>query len=177
MEEREAVARLKRGDISGLEGLVLRYQVQAVQAAYLVVGDYAHAEDIAQVAFLRAYERIASFDATRPFGPWFMRIVVNRAMSAAGGRQDLSLEVRAETEPDLPSPDPGLQELLEAAETREEILAALEKLSPGQRAAVVMRYFLDMSAVEVSQQLSVPEGTVRRRLHDARLRLRRLLTI
>jgi RNA polymerase sigma-70 factor (ECF subfamily) len=67
--------------------------------------------------------------------------------------------------------------MLEAAETREEILAALEKLSPGQRAAVVMRYFLDMSSAEVSQELAVPEGTVRRRLHDARLRLRRLLTI
>ena len=39
-----------------------------------------------------------------------------------------------------------------------------------------MRYFLDMSAAEVSQELAVPEGTVRRRLHDARLRLRRLLT-
>jgi RNA polymerase sigma-70 factor (ECF subfamily) len=176
MDEREAVARLKRGDIGGLEFLVHRHQGQAVQAAYLVVGDYALAEDVAQAAFLRAYERIASFDASRPFGPWFMRIVVNRAISAAGGRHDLSFEARSEAEPDLPSPDPGLQEMLEAAETREEILAALEELSTGQRAAVVMRYFLDMSAAEVSQQLSVPEGTVRRRLHDARHRLRRLLT-
>jgi RNA polymerase sigma-70 factor (ECF subfamily) len=177
MDEREALARLKRGDIGGLEALVLRYQVQAVQAAYLVVSDYALAEDIAQAAFLRAFERIASFDASRPFGPWFMRIVVNRAISAAGGRHDLSFEARSEAEPDLPSTDPGLQEILEAAETREEILAAMEKLSPGQRAAIVMRYFLDMSDAEVSQQLAVPEGTVRRRLHDARHRLRRLLTV
>ncbi len=176
MDEREAVARLKRGDISGLEALVLRYQVQAVQAAYLVVGDYALAEDVAQAAFLRAYERIASFDADRPFGPWFMRLVVNRAVSSAGGRHDLSFEDYAEEGYDVPSPDPGLQEMLEAAETREEILAALDSLSPGQRAAVVMRYFLDMSDAEVSQQLAVPPGTVRRRLHDARQRLRRLLT-
>jgi RNA polymerase sigma-70 factor (ECF subfamily) len=176
MGEGEAVARLKRGDIGGLEALVLRYQVRAVQAAYLIVGDYALAEDVAQAAFLRAYDRIASFDASRPFGPWFMRIVVTRAISAAGGRHDLSFEAQTEDEPDLPSPDPGLQEVLEAAETREEILAALDRLSPGQRAAIVMRYFLDMSDVEVSQRLAVPPGTVRRRLHDARQRLRRLLT-
>jgi RNA polymerase sigma-70 factor (ECF subfamily) len=131
---------------------------------------------VAQTAFLRAYDRIASFDAARPFGPWFMRIVVNRAITAAGGRHDLSFEARAEDEPDLPSTDPGLQEMLEAAETREEIFAALDRLSPGQRAAVVMRYFLDMSDAEVSQRLAVPPGTVRRRLHDARQRLRRLLT-
>ncbi len=177
MEEWEAVARLKRGDIGELEALVLRYQVQAVQAAYLIVGDYALAEDVVQAAYLRANERIASFDSARSFGPWFMRLVMNRAISAAGGRHDLSFESQAEEGADVPSPDPGLQEMLEAAETREEILAALEKLSPGQRAAIVMRYFLDLSDAEVSQRLAVPPGTVRRRLHDARQRLRRLLTI
>ncbi len=176
MEEREAVARLKRGDIGGLEVLVTKHQVKAVQAAYLIVGDYALAEDVAQGAFLRAYERIASFDGARPFGPWFMRLVVNRAISVAGGRRDLSFEAHAEDEGTLPSHDSGLQEMLETSETRDEILAALEKLSPGQRAAIVMRYFLDLSDAEVSQRLAVPPGTVRRRLHDARQRLRRLLT-
>jgi RNA polymerase sigma-70 factor (ECF subfamily) len=177
MDEREAIARLKGGDIGGLETLVLRYQVKAVQASYLIVGDYALAEDVAQGAFLRVYERIASFDAARPFGPWFMRLVVNRAISVAGGRHDLSFEAQSEDVADVPSPDPGLQEMLEASETREEILMTLEKLSPGQRAAIVMRYFLDMSDAEVSAELAVPPGTVRRRLHYARQRLRKLLPV
>jgi len=68
MEEQEAIARLKRGDISGLEALVRKYQVQAVRAAYLITHDRGLAEDIVQAAFLRAYERIGQFDAGRPFG-------------------------------------------------------------------------------------------------------------
>ena len=66
-------------------------------------------------------------------------------------------------------------EALEAAETREEVLAALHKLSPAQRAAVFMKYYLDISDAEASRRLEVPPGTVRRRLHDARERLRKLL--
>src|SRR3954452_14569352 len=82
MDEREAIARLAGGDISGLELLVSRYQVQAVRAAYLVCRDSALAEDIVQSAFLRAYSHIDQFDPTRPFGPWFMKIVVNDALKA-----------------------------------------------------------------------------------------------
>jgi RNA polymerase sigma-70 factor, ECF subfamily len=178
MEEREAVARLKRGDVSGLEALVRLYQVQALDAAYLISRDYALAEDIVQASFLRAYERIHQFDGTRPFGPWFLRSVVNSTLTTVTNRRDLSLEAQTDQTGeamDLPSPDPGLEEMLEAAETREEVIAALDRLSPGQRAAIVMRYYLDLSDAEVSHKLDIPPGTVRRRLHDARQRLRHLL--
>ncbi len=175
MEEREAVARLKRGDVGGLEALVRLYQVQALDAAYLISRDYALAEDVVQASFLRAYERIHQFDGARPFGPWFLRSVVNSTLTALTNRRDLSLEAQPGEAVDLPSPDPGLEEMLEAAETREEIIAALDRLSPGQRAAIVMRYYLDLSDAEVSHKLDIPPGTVRRRLHDARQRLRRLL--
>jgi RNA polymerase sigma-70 factor (ECF subfamily) len=176
MEDEEAVARLKRGDIGGLEVLVRRYHSQAVQAAYLVVSDWARAEDVAQAAFVTAYERISTFDSARPFKPWFLRSVVYSALKAANAPRDVSFDEHIESgASEIPTPGPGVAELLEAAETREEILAALEKLSPGQRAAVVMKYYLDLSDAEVSQQLAVPQGTVRRRLHDARKRLRKLL--
>ena len=175
MQESEAISRLKRGDISGLESLVQLYQVQALQVAYLTTRNYALAEDVVQASFLRAYERIAQFDSKRPFGPWFLRSVINNALTSVTGRQGLSLETASSELMELSSTDPGLQEMLEAAETREEILEALGSLSPVQRAAIVMHYYLDWSHAEVSQKLSVPEGTVRRRLHDARQRLRRLL--
>ncbi|HKP52669.1 MAG TPA: RNA polymerase sigma factor [Chloroflexia bacterium] len=175
MQEGEAISRLKRGDIGGLERLVQLYQVQALQVAYLTTRDYSVAEDVVQSSFLRAYERIARFDSTRPFGPWFLRSVINSALTAVTGRRVLSLDAEGSEESALPSPDLGLQEMLEAAETKEEILDALDRLSPVQRAAIVMHYYLDWSHAEVSQKLLVPEGTVRRRLHDARKRLKRLL--
>lgn len=178
MDDTEAVARLKRGDIGGLEALVRRYHTQALQSAYMVVGNWAQAEDITQAAFVNAYERIATFDSARPFKPWFLRSVVYSALKVAGGRRDVPFDAQeGNGYLEIPSPEPGLIEMLERAETREEVLAAIEQLTPAQRATVVMKYYLDMSDAEVSQQLSVPQGTVRRRLHDARKRLRKLLAV
>jgi len=124
MEEQEAIARLKRGDIGGLEALVRRYQVRAVRTAYLITHDRALAEDIVQAAFLRAYERIGQFDAGRSFGPWFLRSVVNDAVKAAARRKrQVSLKASPEGEGAsladlLADPAPGPDDLVEAAELR-----------------------------------------------------------
>lgn len=175
MTDQEAVARLKAGDVGGLEILVRQYHSRATEAAFLVVGDWSLAEDITQSAFVNAYEHISSFDNSRPFGPWFFRSVVNSAIKVATQRRDQSLDLYGAAALEIPDPEPDVVVRLEAAETREEVLSALYQLSPGQRAAVVMKYYLDLSDVEASTQLQVPPGTVRRRLHDARKRLRQLL--
>lgn len=65
-DERRAIARLKQGDIGGLEELVKSHQTRAMRAAYLIVRDRALAEDVVQDAFVRAYEKIAHFDESRP---------------------------------------------------------------------------------------------------------------
>lgn len=174
-QEQEAVARLKSGDIGGLQSLVSLYQVRAVRASFLICGDVALAEDVVQAAFLRAYERIGQFDEGRAFGPWFLRSVVNSTLGVVRGRRSVPFS----DVPDLMVPagmsSPTPEELIEAAETREAVWATLVQLAPGQRAAVVMRYYLELSDAEISERLDVPPGTVRRRLHDARKRLRVLL--
>lgn len=181
MDEQTAVARLKRGDISALEVLVGTYQVPALDTAFLICHNYALAEDIVQTAFLQAYERIHTFDNTRSFGPWFLRSVANRTitvMNVMAKRADLSWDAQMLKGDDpfsIPSLEPGLQQQFEAVETRIEVLTLLKQLTPGQRAAVVMRYYLDLSDQEIAQRLQVPAGTVRRRLHDAHQRLRQLL--
>jgi RNA polymerase sigma-70 factor (ECF subfamily) len=181
MEEQEAIARLKRGDIGGLEALVRKYQVQAVRTAYLIIRDRALAEDIVQTAFLRAYERIGQFDIGRPFGPWFLRSVVNDAVKAAARRKrQVSLKASPEGEETsladlLADPAPGPDDLVEAAEIRRIVWNALGKLPPAQRAAIVLRYYLDLSGAEMADELACPPGTVKWRLHAARKRLRTLL--
>jgi RNA polymerase sigma-70 factor (ECF subfamily) len=87
LDEKQAVAHLKQGDPRGLETLVYQYQLQALRAACLIVSDQALAEDIVQAAFIRAGERIGQFDSQRPFGPWFLRSVVNDALKAVDGRK------------------------------------------------------------------------------------------
>ena len=174
--EREAIERLRRGDIGGLEPLVRRYQLQAVRAATLITRDRALAEDIVQGAFIRAYERIAQFDATRPFGPWFLRGVVNDALKAARReRRQQPLEDDWGGGAALDGLEAEPQRLAELLETSRSLQQALDQLPAEQRAAIVLRYYLDLTEQETARRLGSPRGTIKWRLHAARARLRHLL--
>jgi RNA polymerase sigma-70 factor (ECF subfamily) len=181
MEELRAVERLQRGDIGGLEFLVQRFQDRALRAAYLVTHEASLAQDVVQAAFVKAFERIGQFDATRPFGPWFLRSVINDAIKAAArrdrhGRLDEGGD--GDEPPDaIPPADRGQtpEALWEQAETAEEVWAAMRQLTPRQRAAIVSRYFLDQSEAEMAASLNCSTSTVKWRLHAARERLRILL--
>ena len=183
MDEKQAVTRLKHGDLAGLEVLVQLYQLQALRAACLIAGDRALAEDIVQTAFIRASERIGQFDSRRPFGPWFLRSVVNDAIKAAQRQKKLvSLDAGGEewTVPgdgsiDLTDPAPLPEEQLETRETSQAVWRALGQLPPGQRAAIVLRYYLGMSEAEMTEELRSPAGTVKWWLYAARQRLERQL--
>lgn len=180
MDEGQAIARLKQGDIGGLEPLVRKYQVRAMRAAYLITGDVAMAEDIVQEAFLRAFERIDQFDSGRPFGPWFLRSVVNDAVkTAARQKRQVSADEIGEEGIGLgelvADPNPGPEDWLEQIELSESVGEALKRLSPARRAAVVLRYYLGLTEPEIARHLRWPLGTTKRRLHDARRHLRALL--
>jgi RNA polymerase sigma-70 factor (ECF subfamily) len=176
VKERRAIERLKRGDIGGLEVLVRIHQVRAVQAAYLILRDRALAEDVAQDAFVRAYEGIGRFDAERPFGPWFMKVVVNDAVKrAARSERILPLGEDDAQATWVLDPEKGPQELAEEAEARRRVWDALEKLPPAQRAVVVQRYYLGMSEAQMAQGEEAPPGTIGWRLHAARKALSRML--
>ncbi|CAN5751529.1 hypothetical protein BH23ACT11_BH23ACT11_30780 [soil metagenome] len=153
MDVRTAVDRLKRGDIGGLETLVRTHQIRAVRTAYLIVRDRPLAEDVVQGAFVRAYEKIASFDAARPFGPWFMKIVVNAAIKAAKRRERTTSLQNRDDQPDVQLTDTALgpQELAEVSDDRRRIWAALEQLAPVQRVAIVQRYYLGMSEKDMAK--------------------------
>jgi RNA polymerase sigma-70 factor (ECF subfamily) len=181
MDEAEAIRRLKQGDLAGLETLVHSYQEKALAAAYLIVRDRPLAEDVVQSAFLRAAERITQFDEARPFGPWFLRSVTHAALDEVKRqRRSVSMET---TDPGeavpiaewLASGDPRLEELVENAETRRAVRDALDQLTPEQRAAVVLRYYLGLKETEMTGPLRRPLSTVKWWLRVARSRLRELL--
>jgi len=121
--------------MAGLAALVRRYYVPALRAAYGITRDHHLAEDVVQEAFVRAGERIGQFDPARPFGPWFLRSVVNAAITAA---RRATTTTSWEALGDRPAAiDPGLgpEALVVGAETRAELWAALGRLAPEQRAA------------------------------------------
>jgi RNA polymerase sigma-70 factor (ECF subfamily) len=182
MDDRIAISLLKQGDLNGLETLVFRYQVQAVHAAYLVVHDRAQAEEIAQGAFIKVAERINQFDEERPFAPWFFRIVVNDALKMAQKQkrnvplEETQDEAAAHLAEWIIDPYPSPELALEEKQVRENILKAIHSLPLEQRAVIVMRYYLEMSEVDMTTKMGRPLSTIKWWLRDARKRLRLSLT-
>ena len=176
MNDLQAVQRLKDGDIGGLEYLVARYQSRAVRTAFLVTHDEELAEDAVQDALLRIHRRIHKFDASRPFEPYLLRIVVNAALDlakSAGGY--LSMEGDLDLMEGLLSQAASVESEVEYLQMKQGIIQALARLEPRQRAAVVQRYYLDMSEKEMAAALGAPPGTVKWLLNAARTKLRDLL--
>jgi RNA polymerase sigma-70 factor (ECF subfamily) len=181
MEEGEAIAQLKKGNIAALQALVEMYQVQAVQIAILITQDRATAEDVVQNAFIRCFERIAQFDSSRPFRPWFFRIVTNDALKAVmKQKRQVPLEARNDEEYqqlvaylDATMAEP--EDIVQRNEIQEAIQKAFTRLSPQQKEAILLRYYLGFSEREMSKQMQLTPGTVKRHLHAARERLRSLL--
>jgi len=179
VDEKQAIQRLKNGDIGGLEFLVMHHQVKAVRTAYLITRDLGLAEDIVQDSFIQAFRAIRGFDATRPFEPWFLRSVVNASVKTM---QKSARQVQVGDEADeallveLAQRVESVESQVESIEVQNQIWDAMQKLSPRQRAVVVQRYFLEMSEKEMAEEAGSAVGTVKWMLNAARERLRGLLS-
>jgi RNA polymerase sigma-70 factor (ECF subfamily) len=176
MDDLQAIQTLKAGDIHGLETLVARYQHKAIRVAFLVTHDQTLAEDVVQESFLRIYRRIKHFDPSRPFEPYLLRSVVNAALNAVKqtGRH-VSLEGDIHHVEGLLAQAASVESEVEYIQLKQEIIAALARLEPRQRAAVVQRYYLEMTEKEMAAALHVPAGTVKWLLSTARAEIRALL--
>lgn len=187
-EETDAIRRCQQGDITGLEPLVIRYQVPAVRLAYLLTGDHELASDITQDSFLLAYRGISRFRLGEPFAPWFYRIVTNAARQQrrhVRRLREVSLEALSEedssgrhtgaaaTIPPADRADPS--RYAEQAETRAALLTTLAALPQKQREAVVLRYYFGYSDQEIASILECRLGTVQQRLHAGRASLQRVI--
>ena len=160
--EAAVVREAQRGSEEALEELFRRHWRRAHRAAFLVVGDAAAAEDIAQESFLAAIRALDRFDRRRPFGPWLHRITVNRAIDHARARK-----LRAESElAEVGAAEPA------GAGISDELLAAVADLTPEHRAVVVLRHLLGYTPGEIGEILGLARGTVNSRLRRALDRLR-----
>jgi RNA polymerase sigma-70 factor (ECF subfamily) len=181
MNEADAIILMKAGNIAGLKALIEVHQVQAVQAAVFITRDRPMAEDIVQNAFLRSFERIAQFDHSRPFGPWFLRMVINDAIKAASKhKRQVSLDTDEEeiyqqliNQLAVTSVEP--EDLIQRKDLRQAINDAIGRLSSRQRAVIVQRYYLGLSEREMADELDCAPGTVKWYLNSARKRLKALL--
>jgi RNA polymerase sigma-70 factor, ECF subfamily len=173
-EDAEAIARARAGDVAAYEELVRRYQDVALRTAYLVCPE-TDADDAVQEAFLKAHAALPRFRAGAPFRPWLLRIVANEARNrrrSAGRRRGLAQRAAdAAGAPVEPSPEQGYL----AAEQRDALFAAINRLRDEDREVIGARFLLDLNEAETAEALGIPRGTVKSRLSRALGRLREAL--
>jgi RNA polymerase sigma-70 factor (ECF subfamily) len=169
-----------RAEAFGL--LVERYQDRLYNAVYHVVGNEEDARDVVQDAFLKAYENLGQFRGASSFYTWMFRIGVNLALTHRRRGHRLRL-VKQMDERDMVQlagtqaarlGDPP-EAAMEAAERDRMVNGALHSLDADYRAALVLRDVEGLDYVTISSLLDVPAGTVKSRIHRARMMLREQL--
>lgn len=191
MEDVQAVNVLVRrcvtGDAVAWEEIVRVYTRRIYNICYRFAGTGTDAEDLTQDVFIRIYRTLGSFDPDRAsFNTWITTVTRNLlvdhfrkskndratdSIDSAPGEDDERQALSERLQDSGPSPDDHLSR----RETREAVHAALQKLSPELREAVILRDLQDMDYKEIAQVLRVPEGTVKSRINRGRVELARLL--
>jgi RNA polymerase sigma-70 factor, ECF subfamily len=170
--DRLLVERVLGGDAEAYGELVALHMRRAFAIAYRILEHREDAEDIVQDSFIRALERIRTFDARRPFRPWLYRIVVNQALNLRRGRAVRRTEVLHD---DIAATTPSPATDTENALLRERLRRALDGLPERQRTIVQLAELEELSSTEIAGILDIPAGTVRWHLHQARHALRAVL--
>lgn len=171
-DDRELLVRVQGGDASAFDLLVRRHLPRARLLARRLMQDPDEADDLVQDAFLRALERIGSFDVRRAFGPWFTRILVNLGIDHRRKQTVRRTEVH---DPETLAGGHNPERDVERAELKQSLGAALERLPDRQRVIVSLFEIDGYSTEEVAEMLNVSQVTVRWHLHQARRTLREAL--
>ena len=175
--EREVVRMSRAGDARSYELLVRAYEGPGLRLAVGMLGSVDEARDALQDAFIKAWESLHRFDITRPFGPWFFRILRNQCRDVIRSRQsreghevrDEQIEIR----PAGASTDPA--RLQEQSEASLFLWKALKTLADEHREILVLKELQAFRYSEIAEILTIPEGTVASRLYHARDALREAL--
>ena len=182
MTDQELAARARAGDQDAFERLVLDNQNKVYSLAVRLVGDREEAADLAQEAFLKAWQNLSSFQGESSFSTWLYRLASNACIDflrKGKRRQSLSMTVSLDdeeagwAEPADWEQDP--HRMLEQSERGRALARGLERLPEYQRRPLVLRELSGLSYQEIAQALDLDLGTVKSRIARARLALRKIL--
>jgi RNA polymerase sigma factor (sigma-70 family) len=169
------VRRAQHGDIEAFGRVVERFQRMACAVAYPIVGDLHLAEDVAQEAFLEAYQGLPRLQEPAAFPAWFRRIVVKFGDRMARRRQHPTASLESAGE--LMSAAPGPPQLAEGHETRRLVQEAVAALAEPERTMVSLFYLGGYDQREIAAIVDLPAPVVKKRLFRARQILRRKLEV
>jgi RNA polymerase sigma-70 factor (ECF subfamily) len=179
-DDRRLIADCLAGNSAAFGVLVRRYQDRLYNTVYRLVDNAEDAQDVVQEAFLNAYQSLQGFKGDALFFTWLYRIAVNTAISLKR-KQRVVLRLDAGRNGESPLEPLDVSEhtrpgyALEQMEQEKSVRHALSQLSPEHRAVLVMKDMEGQKYEAMAEVLQVPIGTIRSRLHRARLELREVL--
>jgi RNA polymerase sigma-70 factor (ECF subfamily) len=162
----DLVSRAQSGRLDAFEELVRRHRLATYRVALRVLGDESDAEDATQDAFVQAWRNLGGFRADAAFSTWMYRIVTNRCLNM--------LRARRRTEPlpdDREAPASRPDRIAEARWEVEDLKLAILRLTPEQRAPLVLRELQGCTYEQIAEALDISIPAVKSRLHRARLEL------
>ncbi len=173
----DLVALAQRGEVSAYNELVCRHWAGVVGVVYRMCGEPALAEEAAQEAFVRVWQRLADYQPQHAFRAWVYRIAINAALDALRkDRRLVSLETTEAEQLPARSSSPDPEETVEARQRAEGVQQAILALAPQNRTVLVLREYGGLSYHEIAAALNIPLGTVMSRLNASRGQLRQALT-
>jgi RNA polymerase sigma-70 factor, ECF subfamily len=172
MNESDLVGRIRDGDTTAWSAVVDAYAERLYRSACFLCGNPTDAEDLAQETFLQAARSLGRFRGESELYTWLHGILLNVVRHARRKAGRLQYTDTLDDEETTPA-NQGQQLDAEAASAA--LLAALQKLTPEHREAVVLRYYEQVPVEEISRRTGVGAGTVKSRLHYARQQLSSLL--
>lgn len=162
--ENEILALVKKGDAQAYQQIVKKYMQTAYYIALGFVHNHQDALDLSQESFIKAFRKIKSFDAGRPFFPWFYRILKNLCI-------DHFKRIRRRKEIPLEESYFLIQDR-EDKEMKEAMWQGIEKLPFEQKEIIILRYFREYSYEEIAEITGKPIGTVMSSLYYAKKKLK-----
>jgi len=168
--DKDLVKRCLSGDLKAFEILLERYQKPVFNVALRLLSNTEDAADVTQATFVKAYEKLNSYDSRYKFFSWLYRIAVNTSLNI------LEQKKRSDLLGDKDVSDGNrLEEELQAAERVEKLEDAILNLPVEYRVVIVLRHFHDQTYEDMATILDLPEKTVKSRLFTARQMLKDLL--
>ncbi len=176
------IARALAGDERAYGELLARYRSRVLGLALRMVQNTDDAADIAQEAFVRAFQALSTFDVTKSFGAWIAKITANLCIDHFRRRRlalvslDAPIEAeRGDRAREVADTAPIADDLLGQSEAELRLDSLLASLPPRYRVVVILRYKEDLAYEEIATVLGIPLGTVKARLHRAHHLLKRRL--
>jgi RNA polymerase sigma-70 factor (ECF subfamily) len=178
--DRQLIEQFIGGQTEAFGTLVLRHQDRLFNSLLRVVGSRDEASDIAQDAFLNAYRKIESFRGDAAFYSWLFRIAMNVALTRKRKQKRAPTSLDAiqdaagdQTVDQNPSSRPSSR--MELTERQQAVRAALDSLSEEFRIVMVLKEIEGLKYDQIAEIVGCPVGTVRSRIHRARMELRERL--